>query len=563
MIISRIYSNNKHWLLVFFILLGFIAWTGTYWVPADPGYGENAYLLAAQRFVDNFSMAYSPPDEYHFVDGQWVEVHEGVFYPKYPPGMTLFCVAALCLGKIFMLKQASLTVFWVSPIFMVGFLMGCYMLFRMLFEPFYAVLGLTFLAINPIVIFFTNLAYNHAASMFFSVWGMYILLLWWKQGGFLYAHLAGLFLGYLVTIRYDDGLFIIPILVVVALKIFGSEARRVRECIMILATWSIPVVLLFAYNWASMGSLTAYDYTNESTGFSPIHLPFKSYTALHGFNLTGLPMIFPLSFLGALLMVVSNWYIGTLILSWILPSIILHICYYYVPSGELFMGLPAMSHLRFFASILPALILTTLWCLKNLQFPRSRRAHALVYGIYVTLTLTATLSIAIPLLQKQHLERSRIQHLSQDIVRQVPDRSVIIGDQWILSHLQVTCDFQLYDINTFSKEYAKKMGTIHLEDAHPRQAKRRLWLYEFLTNNSETEIIQKANQLMLKAVEQGNRIYFILPDLEVEQVVEKLFPSDLFSKEILLSWASEKRSELQPLGLNLIEVTKLPEFLDD
>lgn len=557
MMVSTIDKSKKYLILVVLIILGFIAFTGKYSVPADPGYGENAFLLAAQRFIDSFSIAYSPPDEYHFVDGQWVEVRDGVFYPKYPIGMTLLHVPALWIGRTFMPTHSNLMVFWISPIFMVGFLIGCYLLFRMFFEPFYAILGLALLAINPLVVFFTNLAYNHAASMFFAVWGMYILLLWWKRGGLLYAHLAGLCLGYLVTIRYDDGLFVIPILVVVVLKVFSSEKTPVSEYLMILLTWAVSVLLLFAYNWASMGSLTAYDYTNESTGFSFAHLPYKSYITLHAFNVTGLPLIFPLSLLGAWLMVVTDWRIGTLLLSWILPNVILHVCYYYVPGGkQLFIGLSAISHLRFFISILPALIFACLWCLNNLRFPNFTHARVVVYGTFVIFAVTTTLSIAIPLLQRQHLERTRIQHLSQDIVRQIPEGSVIMGEEWLLSHLQITGDFRLYNINTFSKEYAKKMGWIHPEGAHPRQVKRRLWLYEFLTNNSESEIIQKASQIMVKAIKEGHRVFFILPDPDAEQVVEKFLPPDLFSWESLLSWAPEKQFEIQPLGLNLIEVKK-------
>src|SRR5206468_2925390 len=65
---------------------GFFLATRGYWVAADPGVDENAYLVAGKLLAQTGSPGFVPPDPYSLVGKMWIGTREGRFYPKYPLG---------------------------------------------------------------------------------------------------------------------------------------------------------------------------------------------------------------------------------------------------------------------------------------------------------------------------------------------------------------------------------------------------------------------------------------------------------------------------------------------
>ena len=552
--LAKFFWRPRNALIACLIILGFSIYTTSHWVGADPGDGENAYLLAAQLLVDDFSVSYAPPDQFSFIDFAWVDASDGRFYLKFPIGTTLLHATARWVAKICVPTKASLGPYVVSPICMIFFLIGSYLVFRIFFEFSYSVIGLTLLAINPVTVYQANLAYSHGPSMCVSVWGMYALLRWWKRGGALKALTAGLLLGLLVSIRYDDGLFLIPILVIVCLRWRHPEGCVNKECGVVLAGWLLPVFLLLIYNWISIGSLTGYDYTNESTGFSLKFLPSRLHHTLRAFNSSGLPWVFPFSVLGAGVLLMSNRPLAAIVLAWILPNFVLHLCYYYLPEGQLLSASAAMNQLRFFAPNLPALVLLALWCWSHLRVPALTRHQDVVIWVFVALAAVTTLSITIPLLNKQQSRRLRLQTAGREIVSRVDPGSMVVGIYPIIAHLQVIGDYRLYDVSTFHKDQAKYIGRSHEDRPYPLSVGRRRRLYEFLTRNSQDDIIRVENQIMRKAMRQGRRVFFILRHSQTKHVARLVFPPDRFSSTIVHLWRRDEQTGKRRCDIDLVEV---------
>jgi hypothetical protein len=74
---------------------GFFLATRGYWVAADPGVDENAYLVSGKLLAQTGSPGFVPPDLYSLVGKMWIGTREGRFYPKYPLGQTLLVALAV------------------------------------------------------------------------------------------------------------------------------------------------------------------------------------------------------------------------------------------------------------------------------------------------------------------------------------------------------------------------------------------------------------------------------------------------------------------------------------
>src|SRR5690606_17935688 len=88
---------------------------------------------------------------------------------------------------------------------------------------FYAVLGAILLGSSPVTLYLATNPNSHASTLACVVWGMVLLLRWWRCGGLWTARGAGWLLGYAATIRYTEGLLILPLALV---AIFACFSRR-------------------------------------------------------------------------------------------------------------------------------------------------------------------------------------------------------------------------------------------------------------------------------------------------------------------------------------------------
>ena len=67
------------------------------------------------------------------------------------------------------------------------------------------------LACCQVLLSFAEQPLSHGPALCMVTWGMYFLLRWWQTESIWRGTLAGLCLGYAVSIRYTEGLLLIPL----------------------------------------------------------------------------------------------------------------------------------------------------------------------------------------------------------------------------------------------------------------------------------------------------------------------------------------------------------------
>lgn len=406
-----------------------VAFTHTYWAPAHWGNNQSAYLTAGKLLATTGTTGFEPSSPFQFVGWMWNMADEssthpagGWYYPKYPAGLPLLNAIAYTLGDWFAGPAGAVA--WmlkIPPLSVTASMLAVFLITRLLAGSFAGVLAMIFFGLLTVVVVLTNNPYSHAADLAFVTWGMYALLKWWQHGGWWRGAMAGFLLGYAATIRYTEGLLVLPLIaaslttlrwprprlwiaawgvsavVVVSavawyfvhaagakdatvsrlavagvlsaaalplLVMLGVMARDgqlrpfIRASVPLIA-WAVPIAALVSFNLLTVGSLTGYDSTNESTGFTLAELQRKWRWGIDQFYNTGLYFVLPLSLLGMLLAFRWNWKLGLWLTLWFMPSTVLYLSYYWG------MNLPVWGFLRFFASVLPAGVIAAVWVMQR------------------------------------------------------------------------------------------------------------------------------------------------------------------------------------------------------
>ena len=235
-------------------------------------------------------------------------------YAKYPFGYPLLAA----IGRLFFGFDGMYLINPLCTVLACGF---AFFLFRQVVSPFMSLLGVIWLACNPVVLFFANDANSHSSTLLFSVAGFWALLSWLQTRQTWRAWFAGLALGYACTIRYTEFMLVLPVFFAAAVN-FRWNKKRILGSLSLIAGWAIPVAVLAAVCWISFGApwKTGYTYCRESTGFAwkylsgdwgdpTIHHQGNWETLLDQFNHLGLYMLWPLALAGIFAMMgsASHW----------------------------------------------------------------------------------------------------------------------------------------------------------------------------------------------------------------------------------------------------------------
>ena len=286
-------------------------------------------------------------------------------YAKYPFGFPLLAAIGRMIGGID-------GMYVINPLCTVLACYFAYFLFRQAVTPFMSLLGVIWLACNPLVLYYANDANSHASTLFCVTAGFWGVLSWLRSGGRQNwrAWIGGFALGYACTIRYSEFLLVLPVMFAALLN-FRWEWKRFWGSLSLMLAWAIPIAVLAGVCWVSFGLpwKTGYTYCKESTGFAWAYLSGDFGDGLPGrvgnwetlvtqLNHTGLFVLWPLGVAGLFAMLGSAWRLGMLLTLWVLPSTLLYMLYYWAPGGENTVG-----YMRFFMSIMPGLIFAGLWIL--------------------------------------------------------------------------------------------------------------------------------------------------------------------------------------------------------
>lgn len=148
------------------------------------------------------------------------------------------------------------------------------------------------------------------------------------------------------------------------------RVRIWRDAGLVLVGWLVPVAALVVYNLVSMGTLTGYDPTNESTGFRWAFFWDNWETTLRHLGTNGISLMFPLAVMGLIAMFFWNALLGVWLALWVLPCLLVYTFYYWAPDGS------TIGFLRFFMTIIPGLLVAALWLIVDVSSLLASRPEA-------------------------------------------------------------------------------------------------------------------------------------------------------------------------------------------
>ncbi len=545
-------NHPRRWLvyplLAIFIGLFAIALAGFY-EPTNLGVDQNGYNVTARLLLQHHRLYFIPHNPWQFAGMMMIQTSNGRIFAKYPPGMGV-------LGVLAWLFAGPHGMYLVDPFCVVLACLASFFLFRQVLGNFMALMGVIWLACNPVTLSFADDSNSHGAALFFTVLGFWALLSWWKRGQHTASHdprpvmtdeatqirslswsgawratLAGLALGFCTWIRYTEFLWIAPLLAVLVMPSW-RQRPPLRECLLALAAFSLPLVILALIQWVSFGApwITGYAFCREQTGFGwqyfvgdPIGRQGNWQTVLEQFTNLGLFLLFPLALVGLVRMFFSHWKLALVLALWAVPSSFVYMFYYWAPSN-----VQTTGYLRFFLDVFPALILVALWLLDQ-AMGRDRIVTAVSVGSLTLLGAGYSLYTIAPNLLAQFNSKLALKTAVDTLRHYVPHGSVVFADETTCDYLDSIGGYRLYSINLFLpqaffryQQIATDHGPQGLQEARGR-------LYRRLLGQTNAAgkwqpkprpQIQRAELALIQtALRQHKRVVFLVHTNELRQVV--------------------------------------------
>ena len=474
-----------------------------FWVPAHPGTDQNGYLVGGKLLAKTFSTGFRPANEFSFVGRMWVQVADGRCFPKYPIGLSVLDAIALKFGGP---RHGVAAAFAINPVAMTVALIAIFLTARLFVGSFWGLLSTLLVATSPVCIGLTDNPNSHATALFCASWGMYLLLRWWQRDGLWRAILSGLLLGSAVTIRYTEGMLILPIVIVAAFH-FRRQRSTLIETALVFVSWGVPVLLLAAYNWHSMHHLTGYDPTNESTGFSLDKFGENWETMLRELYNTGFFFTLPFTLIGAVLMFQWNWRLSLVLAAWAVPNLLLYSAYYWAPDGS------TISYLRFTLTIFPALAIATVWGLRSITKTASPTLSMAVAGVIVAGGCAVNLYTALDSVSTEAIGNRALLDASRHVLAHAPAGSMLldaVGGERLCDYLQLVGDYDLYDLQQFDRSTLKRF--INDDPAAPTllQPQRAKLVYDRFVKMNDKELTAEQDKLIDAEFAQGKRVFIVL-----------------------------------------------------
>jgi Dolichyl-phosphate-mannose-protein mannosyltransferase len=491
--------------LALLLCFGFWLATQCYWVSVTSGVDHNGYLLGGRLLADHQFHGITPPDPYAYLGPDWVTAGGNRFELKYPLGLpALYAMVHWLAGP----RNGSAAAHQLSPAAATLALWGAFLLFRPIVGSFFALLGMILLASSPMTVFFSNMPNSHACALCVAVWGMYHLLQWQRGGNPWRGLLAGLLLGFNFTVRYAEGLLLLPLLAAIAFSLW-ADRRSIRQAALPLIAWLIPVAALLSYNLAVMGHLSGYSLTHESTAFSIHYFSRHWRLTLVQFYDHALGLLLPAALLGGLLLLIQHRRLAVVLWCWAAPTTLLYTAYYWpIKAARLNLG-----YARFFLTALPPLIVAALWLLRRIA--QGGRVPTLLMAALVAVTSALNLRSAAAFAAGLQWNNLTCMVFQRHVLADVPAGSVIFAQQRNIPALRLARDYRGYWSNLFTQPFVQDQEAMALaganDDPEVLQPERAAALYRLLGHESDAQLIAQQNRVMAQAIAQGHGVYVVLP----------------------------------------------------
>ncbi len=515
-----------------------------HWYPANPGVDQNGYLVGGRLLAQTGSDGYVPENPYSFVGAMWNLGPDGrTFYPKYPLGLP--ALYALCV-KTLGLARGTYVSYFVSPLGAVLAVWGTYFLARPYVGAFGAILASMILAVSPLTMALANNPNSHASTLAFVTWGMVFLLSWWRSGGAVRAGLAGFLLGYALTIRYTEGLLLLPMTIVFIDRWFRRQPGAYWQGLVMACGWAIPVGVLLWFNLVHFGSPTGYDSTRESMGFSWTCFVANWDLMLRDMNDKALVLVFPLGLAGLGLMTSKpgGWRLAIILASWIFPCLLTYSAYYWAPDGT------NLAYARFFLTVLPGVLVAAMWTLTRSPLvtrPADPAApHAIAptpwRGAVLAAGLIGLLATAASAAQDAETvipdsRANMLVDLSSSFVRRAPPGSVVFTQQQLIHHLQFVSDVLCYAPEMFNRGTIQRFAVqADVDDPNPQQPQRAAALYAKLKDKTDAQLILEQNEIMDRAIASGKHVYFVAPAGQINNYKSRFLRLNKYATKVVNQW---------------------------
>ena len=506
----------------------FCALLSGYHVASYDGIDENGYLITARSLATKGDSGKVLDDPNEFVSGNYVLADNGSYYGKYPLGYPALCVLAYKLG-------GPTAVFLVNPILAALAVLGTFFLGRAMLGEFAGALAAILLATNPLHAYFANSALSHSGSICFAVWGMFFLWRWTGSGGKWNAFLAGALSAYASTVRYTDGLLVLPIIAMVAWRYFKVESPAdlqpvAREFILMIVSALIAVTPLLIHHWRAFGApwVTGYSLCGESTGFGWKFFKENWWLMLTRMDTGGLILLFPLGLVGLAYLAIHDAKRGLLLGLWAVPGLLLYSAYYWAPQGD------GPGYVRFFVSVFPPLILSAL---ALLCFAVRARPWwwEVGLGAFVAVVATANLREATHQLNRQ-MDRLLFDKETSERVRdKLKDGAVIVASDRLLNFIEFAGDWHLYPLETFDRgAIQNRIKNLKDNDPRPFQRRKAEKLAETRGQKSDSDLTQEQRDLIKKQLAAGREVAMIMPKDQYRRARGRL--GDKFEFDPLIEW---------------------------
>jgi Dolichyl-phosphate-mannose-protein mannosyltransferase len=527
--------------LAIVVIVGFFVTAKAFWVPAHPGADQNGYLVGGKLLAEGKFGGLAPSDPYEFVGPMWVATARETYYPKYPAGLP--AIYAGCL-KLFG-EHGTTAAYLVSPILASLALLGVFLLIRGLFGSFAGLIGMLAMAASPDTLDLAINPNSHATTLFCVVWGFYFLLAWWRRRGAWRAVIGAFLIGFAVTVRYSEGLLLLPVVLIVLFNLRWNRIGDYVVSLLTLAAWAAPVGGLLWYNRKFLGTWTGYDSTHESTGFAIKYFLTNWDVLLRTLSTSGLSFLFSLATAGAVLLYRQSWRLGLVVTSWIVPSTLLYASYYWAPDNT-----AALSYGRFFLTILPPLIACAIFFILRagmLPKPASplappdvrlrwTRLSMIAAGVVVALGSAVDAESATQLLARDQLTNLNLLTATRMVHDNIPAGATIFGDDNLLRELQFVGDWKLYDYRLFTRAYVDRLGRVDPDDPSPLQFQRSRALYDKLAGKSDGQLFNDQIDLIAAAVSSGQKVYLVLPPRLSNNVTRRTDATRRLEAQVVATW---------------------------
>lgn len=187
------------------ITAAYFAFLLSYWAPAHKGVDQNGYLVGGRLYAQTLSTGLKPASPFGFIGNMWVRADDGTNYPKYPLGLPMLYAASL---KLFGSDPGAAGVryaFLVSPIGTALAMLGVFFIARRFATVFASLVAMILFGCCQTGLMLANNPNSHGSCVGVVTWGIYFLICHWQSGSIWRGLLAGLLLGFAVTIRYTEG----------------------------------------------------------------------------------------------------------------------------------------------------------------------------------------------------------------------------------------------------------------------------------------------------------------------------------------------------------------------